>query len=143
MPRGRSGAADAGSCSLPARLAVWELPDGWAHLNAVDLAAEFRHRVPAMRSVPARIRQPYVRPQAAALGAPEQAYRAGGPSSWTPTSLCVCCNLCERLKLKVCGVGGLFAGALGRGGRATREGRCRSGDGAFLRPRPCEHLPAT
>ncbi len=57
------------------------LPDGWAHLDALDLVAEYRLRVPTMDSVPLSIRADYARIQAATLCTLRTAYDLGQPSS--------------------------------------------------------------
>ena len=60
----------------PIRFQVSGLPDAWADLDDIDLAAEFRTSVTTIRSVPTCIRGEYARIQTAALRALSQASRA-------------------------------------------------------------------
>ena len=53
------------------------LPDGWAHLDTLDLVTEYRLRVPTMDDVPFTIRADYARIQAASLCTLRIAYDLG------------------------------------------------------------------
>ena len=62
---------------MPSQPFAGPLPDGWVHIDAVDLAAEYRCRAPTMDHAPFVIRADYARIQAATLLTLRTAYDVG------------------------------------------------------------------